>query len=122
MQPVLAYMVFALQSGSVSNIKNAIMGHFTTEQIYEGKDTLWSHCDITLIGDKQSWKDSTVRSAKEAHVSDILNAWAKLDKADATPTILINALSLQLIPRSQPEELHISLVDRLNRLGKEWSK
>ena len=32
-QPVLAYVVFALQSGSVSNIKNVIMGHFTTEQV-----------------------------------------------------------------------------------------
>ena len=32
-QPVLAYMVFALESGSVGNIKNAIMVHFTTEHV-----------------------------------------------------------------------------------------
>ena len=93
------------------------MGHFTTEQISEGKDTLWSHCDTHIIGDKQVRKGSNARSAKDAHVSCILNAWAKLDRLDATPTVLINALSLQLIPRSHPEELHsISFADRLNRM------
>ena len=47
-------------------------------------------------------------------MSDILNAWVKLDGADATPTVLINALSLQLIPGSHPKELHRIIADTLN--------
>ena len=116
-QPLLAYIVFALQSGTVSNIKNAIIGHFTLDQIIQAKETLWAHCGNDIIGEKQTRKDSTARSAKEAHVTDILSAWTKLDRADATPPVLINALSLSVIPRSHPEELHsISVIDRLNQM------
>ena len=118
-QPVLAYMVFALQSGTITNIKNAIIGHFTLDQIIQAKDTLWLHCGNEVIGEKQKRKESNSRSAKEAHVSDLLSAWSKLDRADATPVVLINAFSLSLIPRSHPEELHsISVIDRLNQMEK----
>ena len=116
-------MVFALQSGSVSNIKNAIIGHFTLDQISQAKDARWIHCGNEIIGEKQTRKDSTSRSAKEAHVSDLLNAWTKLDRAEATPTVLINVFSLSVIPRSHPEELHsISVIDRLNQMETKMDK
>ena len=36
-QPVLSYMIDALQSGTVENVKLAIIGQFTTDQISEAK-------------------------------------------------------------------------------------
>ena len=116
-QPLLSYMVFSLQSGSVANVRSAILGKFTEPHILEAKDALWHHCGTQIIGEKIQRKNSTVRSAADAHLHDILTAWAKLDQSDKCPLLVINALSLNDIPRSHPEELNnITLLDRLNRL------
>ena len=117
LDPLLSYMVFSLQSGTVENVRQAVLGHFSNEDIARTKDSLWTHCGSGIIGEKPRRKDSSTRSVAEAHVSDILTAWGKLDRADAIPLVAIDALALGVIPRSHPEELNnISLVDRLNRL------
>ena len=116
-QPVLLYMVYALQSGTVENVKLAMVGHFTTEQISEAKDALWAHCNNDIIGKKQRRNDSNSRSVGESHILDIITAWGKLENKDCLPTVVINTLSLGIIPRSHPEELNnITLLDRLNKI------
>ena len=45
-----------------------------------------------------------------------MEALYKLDNADKSPVVVIDAMSLSLIPRPYPEELNISLIDRLNRI------
>ena len=116
-EPLLSYALFSLQNGTVDNVCNAILGHFSNEAITDAKNSLWANSDNTVIGEKPRRKDSVVRSEKKAHTMDILTALGKLDTADKLPTIAIDALSLGIIPRSHPEELNnISLVDRLNRL------
>lgn len=122
-QPLLAYMQFSLQSGTQDNVKAAVLGHFTADQILDAKIALWDGSAMDIIGPMARRKDSTVRSEKEAHCQDILIALSKLDKADCLPTIAIDALSLGIIPRSHPEELNnISLVDRLNRMEAKLTK
>ena len=117
MQPILSYILFSMQSAAADNIKLAVMGHFSDNTICEAKDMLWSFCGSKLIGDKKSRKDSTARSEKDAHVSDIITTLVKLDKSKKLPCVVIDALSLGTIPRSHPEELNnISLCDRLNQL------
>jgi hypothetical protein len=121
-QPVLAYIVFSLQGGTVEKVKNAVLGFFSNEQIQAAKDCLWEKGDKATIGEKQRRKDSAARTEKEANVLDIISALSKLDEKDQMPCIAIDAYSLHVIPRSHPEELcDISLVDRLNRIEKRMS-
>ena len=116
-QPVLSYILFSMQSASADNIKLSVLGHFSDSAICEAKDMLWSFCGTKIIGDKKSRKGSSVRPEKEAHISDIITDLAKLDKANKVPWVVIDAFSLDAIPRSHPEELNnISLCDRLNQL------
>jgi hypothetical protein len=51
---MLGYIVFSLQSGTIENIKNAVLGYCTDEDIIEAKDIkfCWAHCDTNAIGDK----------------------------------------------------------------------
>ena len=96
-------------------MRQAVLGHFSNEDIVGTKDSLWTNCGSGIIGEKPRRKDSSTRSVAGAHVSDILTAWRKLDRADAIPLVAIDAFALGVIPRSHPEELNnISLVDRLN--------
>ena len=121
-QPLLSYMVFSLQGGSVANVRSAVLGKFTEQQILEAKDALWYHCGTQIIGEKIQRKNSTVRSAADTHLHDILIAWAKLNQSNKCPLFLINDLSLNNIPHSYPEEFNnITLLDRLNRLETKMS-
>ena len=116
---LLSYVLFSLQNSNADSVRNAVLGHFTADQILHSKNSLWDKCSNEIIGEKMRRKDSVTRPEKEAHTQDIITAISKLDKSDNMPTILINAQDLHLIPRSHPEELNnISLVDRLNRMEK----
>ena len=117
LQPMLAYIVFAMQRGSIDKIKTVILSNFTEQQIIEAKDNLWRHCGTTIIGEKRCRKTTTSRTDLHAHVTDILTALLKLDKVEKLPVVVIDAMSLGMIPRSHPEELtDISLCDRLNQM------
>ena len=77
---------------------------------------LWECCSDDLPV-KSNRRTSLLRSEKDAHVEDILDALNKLDESQKRPRILIDAHHLSKIPRSHPEELNdISLLDRLNQL------
>ena len=117
-QPLLAYIAYSMNSGTMDNIKKAVIGHFCLEQIVEAKNALWNIDSIIVhIGEKVSRKKSSVRSETEAHVSDIINAFKILDRVEKMPLFVIDYISLSLIPRSHPEELNnISLCDRLNQM------
>ena len=117
LDPLLSYVVFALQSGSVEIVKNAVLGYFSNVDINLTKDLLWSHCGTEGIGEKPKRKGSNLRSEAEANLMDIISSWMKLDRANNTPIIAICAENLRTIARSHPEELNaITLVDRLNQL------
>ena len=94
-----------------------LLAFFSHEDIIEAKNKLWEVSGEEILGEKPKPKDSSTRPEKEAHLFDIINALLKLDKAENSPIIVIDALSLQKIPRSHPEELNnISLIDRLNKM------
>jgi hypothetical protein len=113
--PVLAYILSGLQTGTIENVRNATVGFFTPEKIKISKRKLWNEALAIsdVIGNWQTRKASSVRS-EEANVMDIISAFRKLDKCGKTPTIVISALRLHEIPRSPPEDLNnISMVDRI---------
>ena len=91
--------------------------------IIEAKDMLWSKSNTSIIGKKMQRKDTQVRPEKEAHIQDIICALGKLDRVESLPCFAIDAYSLDLIPKSSPEELNnISLVDRLNSIESKFTK
>ena len=115
--PLLAYMLFALQSGTAENVRQAVIAHFPLNAVLNAKTALWDACDNVILGDKLKSKNSQTKTELEAHVQDILIALHKLDRMDKLPVVLIYSRDLAVIPRSHPEELNnMSLVDRLNRL------
>lgn len=117
--PVLSYIVFALQKGTVENVRKAVLCHFSMNQIAYAKCALWDTVDDQLLGKLQCRRSTKNRTEEEANIYDILNAITKLDKSGKMPVITIKAMDLGLIPRSHPEELNnISLVDRLARIEK----
>ena len=117
LEPLLAYILFSLQSSTSENISKAVLGHFTPEQIFNAKEVLWGKCDVKVLGQKVRRRGSNVRSEQDANLQVIIAALMKLDKVDKLPCVAIDAGSLGIIPRSHPEELNnISLLDRLNRL------
>ena len=116
LQPLLAYVIFSMQSATIDNIRKATLGYFTPAQISEAKDALWENSDCKIII-TSSQVSSNARPEEEAHLHDILCAINKLDAGSKMPCVVIDAYSLGQIPRSHPEELNnISLLDRLNRL------
>ena len=120
--PLLAYMLFALQSGTAENVRQAVIAHFPLNAVLDAKTALWDACDNVILGDKLKRKDSQTRTELEAHVQDILIALHMLDRMDKLPVVLIDSRDLAVIPPPHPEELNnISLVDRLNRLEARFS-
>ena len=60
-------------------------------------------------------RDGRNRSANEAHVDDILDAFGKLEVAGQLPSFAVLAEHLHFVPRARPEEIDvISLVDRVS--------
>ena len=52
LEPLLAYILFSLQSSTSENISKAVLGHFTPKQIFNAKEVLWGECDVKVIGQK----------------------------------------------------------------------
>ena len=50
LQPILAYILFSLQSGTQENVKSAILNQFTDGEITEAKEALWKCCGTYVIG------------------------------------------------------------------------
>ena len=117
LNPLLAYTVYGLLSGTVSNVNIAVLGYFTPEQIIEAKNTLWDNCDSDILGTKPPRREGSITPKAEANMADIVKAIQKLDSVGQLPEIGLTALDLGCIPRSHPEELNnIRLVDRLGKL------
>ena len=107
---------------AIENIKSAILGHFSLQEISNAKDILWEKCDVTIIGDKLKRRDFSVRSEKEANVHDLMVALTKLDNSDILPTFAVTATELYKIPKFNPEEIvSTSIVDRLVSLENKFS-
>ena len=80
--PLLAYILFSPHSGTVENVRNAVIDHFPLDIIINAKNILWDSCDRKLIGEKIKRKGSTIRTENEANVTDILSALQKLDRSN----------------------------------------
>ena len=116
-QPILAFIVYAMQSGTIDSIRKTIVNFYPLEAIIEAKNKLWYVCDTGIIGDKCNRKDTVSRTQREAHTQDILSAMQKLDRANETPNFAVDALSLGMIPKFTPDDTSdVSVIERQNRM------
>ena len=118
---MLAYISFAIDKGTCAKVQNATVGLFSIDEIVDAKNELWA-VSGNHLHEKQNRKTLSLRTEKEAHAEDIIEALKKLNEENHMPRILIDAKDLDKIPRSHPEELNdVSLADRLNQLEQKMS-
>ena len=83
---------YALQSATADNVRSAVLGHCTANEIANAKQVLWQKCGGVLIGaEMPRRRDTTARTIEEAHVQDIVVALQKLDGADQIPPFAVLA-------------------------------
>lgn len=103
-QPILSFILYAMQSTTIENIKRTVVNFYDLDAIIEAKNKLWAISDINIIGEICKRKHTASRTQREAHTQDILVAMQKLDKANDTPNFAVDALSLGMIPKFTSEE------------------
>ena len=108
--PVLAYVVFAIQNSTRENVRRVTLAHVTPESIHEAMNILWVNYEADIIGSCRSRKC-------DFEMDDILDAFVALDHRMIVPAISISTYALYVIPRLYPEEIaSISVVERLNNM------
>ena len=117
MNNLLAYAVFSKQNCAINDIKHAILGHYTEDDIKKAMDLLWERAGYGELVERPRCRCDHNRSKKDMYCQDLLDALNKLDKSMKMPRIGIDALELAFIPRSMPAELNnMSLADRLGKI------
>ena len=109
---LLSYVQFYRNRFPSDNIKKVLLNFYISDEISQAKDVLWNFCGAHL-GDKVGRRATQSRSQQDAEVTDILNAFKKLDEGniDFLPFV---PLKLDRIPRYDPEETYIfSLITRV---------
>jgi hypothetical protein len=48
--PILSYIAYSLNGGTIELIKQAVAGYFTSDDICEAKDLIFTKCDEEVIG------------------------------------------------------------------------
>ena len=59
--PVLVYVVFAIQNSSRENVRRVTLAHFTPESIHEATNILWDNYEADIIGSYRSRKGSNIK-------------------------------------------------------------
>ena len=77
LEPVLAYVHYALQSGTAENIKRAVTGFFTEDVIMQAKVALFDKCDVSVIGSIKHRREGDTRSRNDANCKDIIESNAQ---------------------------------------------
>ena len=109
---LLAYVQHYADSSSFDSLKKLLLEYYNPDEIKNAKQVLWKSCNHLLPPIEKRVKSSS-RSAHEAEVYDILNAFKKLDGEESSyPTFA--SVDLNRLPKHGPEEL--DMVDMLERI------
>ena len=71
-QPLLSYVICSLQHESEDTVKKAVLQYFTHDEIVEAKEKYWEFTG-ERFGKFNKRIDTSNRTAKETHISDIVN-------------------------------------------------
>ena len=113
---LMTYVTYAHQCGNKHFLKNIIKCQFHETDIEEGKKLLYKVGGATL-GGYPPRKTSTLRTAVEAHIDDIIEAVEKLDATGKLP--IFDAVNLGKLPNLEPEEYNrLYYINRVAKLEK----
>ena len=113
---LLCYTFHHVNSGTFDNIKRILYNFYDDTEVVAAKRVLWDVCKDDL-GPWEDRRGSDARTAKHAHIEDIMAAAKKLDAKEKLPDIV--AKNLDKVPDRQPEELnYIMLIQRVAQLEK----
>ena len=112
--PVLTFVVFALDSSPLGYVTNTLVQFYTVEELTRAKDLLWETADHDVIGVYTKRRDGATRSVSDIIASDITGAIQKLDIAGSVPNVVVNPMGLNRIPKVTPSETNaLSMCERL---------
>jgi hypothetical protein len=113
---VLTFAVFGMSSSTFDKNLKVIMSSFSDAEIIDAKNILFNTCGKQL--DRLIVRaDSIQRTAKMANTQDILMSLTKLDRINAVPLFVVDAMGLCRIPRINPEEIHeVAIAEKLAML------
>ena len=112
--PVLTYVVYALDTSSAQHVSNCCSQFYTAEELNNAKDILWQVADPDIIGPYKRRNDGSTRSREEALAVDVTEAMKKLDAAGFTPQLAVDPIGLHRIPKVTPAETEpIAMCERL---------
>ena len=75
---LLAYACYSISCATADNTRALMSSHFTIDEICDAKELLWTRCNL---GETINRKNTKIRTAKEAHIGDILDNLYTLDIA-----------------------------------------
>ena len=113
--PLLCYIIYGLNSCTPSNVKSAVLGAFTSQEITSAKNILFNQSDTDIIGENIKRQSTNTRIKEEANIHDIVQAIIQLDNSQKLPTMAIAAFDMHKIPRMHPEEMNIDICIRNNK-------
>ena len=113
MNELLTYVSFYFLNSSSDAIKNVLKNFYHPKEVSDAKVLLWQVATDRLPS-LVIRQDSDLRSAKEADIVDIINAFRKMDSDDADfPDFVCK--NMDRIPKYAPEEIDLaSVVQRLS--------
>ena len=98
---LLCYVVHYMNSSPVTDIERIVFNFYNHDEEIDAKRQLWQKCKEHLDNNKGR-KGMDLRTAKTAHIQDIIAALKKLDGQDKTPEIYVK--DLDKVPDRQPAE------------------
>jgi hypothetical protein len=118
---LLTYVCFYYLNSSIGGIKDVLKEFYHPKEVSDAKVLLWQieKDNLPAFVIRQ---DSDLRSAKEADIADIVNAFKKMDNDNvAFPEFVCR--NMDRIPKYGPEEIDLtSVVDRLAAVESKMSR
>jgi hypothetical protein len=112
--PVLSYVIYALDNSPAGYVTNCCIQFYTIEELTRAKDIIWDVADSDVVGPYIKRRDGPKRSAVDNVAADITSAIQKLDQAGIVPRVAVDSSGLHRIPKVIPAETNaLSMCERM---------
>jgi hypothetical protein len=114
---VLAYAAYGVTTSTSDHTKEACVDFFSSEEIIDARDLLWSKCENRALPKMIKRQNTTIKKGLLLTTSDIIEAIQKLDDRGSMPIFAVEFSSLGRLPLAKPsEKCPISLCERMAKL------
>lgn len=117
---LLTYVAYYRNRANSDSLRRVVLSHYTADDVTEAKRTIADIFRSTLVGSVllTDRRNSTVRSAHEAELDDVISIFDLLDEQHLLDTVVFVAADLERLPKYGPEEVNIcSIVHNHQKLS-----